>query len=165
MTRNQLIPLLPVVVLLLVAGNQILLTETEGLSFWKGGGFGMFASINDRFSHIHLHEKGEVKCADFPKELKSDLRRTEIFPSYSALGKLVEEYSRRDWIYYTKTTKGASQLAARMIEEGERDWDKRSLVNFDQLSLEVWDIQFDAATLQVVPKKIREMGQGKKSNE
>ena len=117
----------------------------------------MFASINERFSHIHLHEKGEIKCAEFPKELREDLGRVEIFPSYNALGKLVEEYSRRDWVYYTKTAKGPPQLAARMIEEGVRVWDKRSRINFDQIGLEVWDIDFDGKSLVVTPQKIREM--------
>lgn len=32
--------------LMVVAGRQILLSQTQGLSAWHGGGFGMFASID-----------------------------------------------------------------------------------------------------------------------
>jgi hypothetical protein len=38
---------LPVALLLTVAGVQVILTRTAGLSPWKGGGFGMFSTTDD----------------------------------------------------------------------------------------------------------------------
>jgi hypothetical protein len=38
---------LPVALLLAVAGVQVTLTRTSGLSPWKGGGFGMFSTTDD----------------------------------------------------------------------------------------------------------------------
>ena len=38
---------LPVALLLVVAGVQVALVKTEGLSPWKGGGFGMFSTTDD----------------------------------------------------------------------------------------------------------------------
>jgi hypothetical protein len=39
--------LLPVSLLVVVAGAQVTLATTAGLSPWKGGGFGMFATTDD----------------------------------------------------------------------------------------------------------------------
>lgn len=38
---------LPMLVLVAVAGTQVLLAKTRGLSAWKGGGFGMFSTLDD----------------------------------------------------------------------------------------------------------------------
>ena len=41
--------------LLLVAANQFLRAQTEGLTSWKGGGFGMFASLDQqRFAKLYV---------------------------------------------------------------------------------------------------------------
>ena len=39
--------LLPVTLLVAVAGVQVMLATTAGLSAWKGGGFGMFSTTDD----------------------------------------------------------------------------------------------------------------------
>ena len=167
MSRKEFLPLIPVLVLLLVAANQIWQTNRENLSVWKGGGFGMFASVNSRFSHIHLHDKEETNCAEFPTEHREKLRKVETYPTYNGLGTLLEDYRKGEWIYFSKLVKQKPQVAIRMIEphEFEGDWNKDSLARFDRMSLEVWNIKFDGKNSLITPFKIREMTLENKAND
>ena len=45
----------------MVAGGQLLLAQTTRLSSWKGGGFGMFASLDARpFRHVRILANGNL---------------------------------------------------------------------------------------------------------
>jgi hypothetical protein len=86
--------LLPSALLLLVAGRQIALTRSDGLSPWSGGGFGMF-STTDAGATRHLHafalRPGLRRELD-PARLDPDrLRRVLTLPSESNLRDVAEE--------------------------------------------------------------------------
>ena len=60
--------LIPVLILNLVALRQLNLKSVDYLSAWKGGGFGMFSKIHERFYHIHLIRQGSFECAVPPND-------------------------------------------------------------------------------------------------
>jgi hypothetical protein len=70
----------PAALLIVVAIGQLLLAHTTGLSPWKGGGFGMFASLDARpFRYVRVF----VEAPDRSEEL-------EIPPSLEALAASAE---------------------------------------------------------------------------
>jgi len=75
---------LPSVLLVVVALHQIFLAETQGLSPWSGGGFGMFSSV-DAGSTRHLHafqiRPGLHREIRPPAFLRDEVRRMLTLPS------------------------------------------------------------------------------------
>lgn len=60
---------LPSILLLCVAAHQMLKAQTENLTSWKGGGFGMFATLDqERFAKVYVSREGQF----FPVSLSSD---------------------------------------------------------------------------------------------
>ena len=99
--------------LIVIACLQIYLTQTEGLSRWKGGGFGMFSTLDSpsaRFLRIYIiTENGE-----FPVEVPGHLAEVEskvrAVPTESNLSMLSVELAQARWIH----NDGASQVAVNM---------------------------------------------------
>lgn len=85
---------LPPALLLAVAGVQVGLAKTQQLSPWLGGGFGMFASTDDR-SHRHLHlleeRPGVVRALALPQALHGRARRVLAYPSERRLRALARD--------------------------------------------------------------------------
>ncbi|HVX57896.1 MAG TPA: hypothetical protein VHA37_09290, partial [Candidatus Saccharimonadales bacterium] len=55
--NRRLLIAIPIVALVLIAGLQFVLATRYGLSAWKGGGFGMFSTVDSpdaRFLRIYL---------------------------------------------------------------------------------------------------------------
>ncbi|MHC4379077.1 MAG: hypothetical protein ACYS26_20960 [Planctomycetota bacterium] len=98
-----------------VAGRHAVLVTTEDLTPWKGGGFGMFSTIDagaSRILRVELtDEKGGRWKATVPSDLapaKSLIRR---LPSEKLMGDLVAELGRRVWLppsYRSKDSRIAS---------------------------------------------------------
>jgi len=77
-------PTLPSALLIVVALHQIFLAETQALSPWSGGGFGMFSSV-DAGSTRHLHafqiRPGLHREVRSPAFLEDEVRRMLTLPS------------------------------------------------------------------------------------
>jgi hypothetical protein len=90
--RERALRELPAALLVALACTQIGLAFGAGLSPWKGGGFGMFAT-NDhgafRSVRVYALRGGRAQ----PLEIPSELRRRELaareLPSDAALGRLL----------------------------------------------------------------------------
>jgi hypothetical protein len=90
--------LLPVSLLIVVACSQVTLARTAGLTPWKGGGFGMFAT-NDHggFRRVRVVERtaaGERPVA-VPDELERLRRRAREAPRGANLRRLGEALRAR----------------------------------------------------------------------
>jgi hypothetical protein len=83
--------LLPVALLLTVAAAQMTLARSGLLSPWKGGGFGMFASIDGlpfRQIRIVIKAPGRSEAIDPPASLELQIARTVTYPHVRALERL-----------------------------------------------------------------------------
>jgi hypothetical protein len=68
---------LPVVLLALVALNQIRMAQTTDLTAWKGGGFGMFSTLDrPRARQIRIHVVGGGR--DIPLAVPAELHELEV---------------------------------------------------------------------------------------
>ena len=84
-----------------VASVQVVLTRTAGLSPWKGGGFGMFATTDGlAFRHVRLRvdAPGRSEQLVVSPSLQESAARASLFPSdgrLTALGHAVAARERR----------------------------------------------------------------------
>ena len=84
-----------------VASVQVVLTRTSGLSPWKGGGFGMFATTDGlAFRHVRLTVDAPDRSEQLlvTPSLQQSAARASLFPSHrrlTALGRAVAARERR----------------------------------------------------------------------
>ncbi|HVH57824.1 MAG TPA: hypothetical protein VM791_16285 [Vicinamibacterales bacterium] len=91
MRRPNLGELLPVGLLLLVAGTQVILTRTAALSPWKGGGFGMFSTTDDggrRRVRVFVSAPERSEEVAIAPSLEDAARRAAVLPADYELSRL-----------------------------------------------------------------------------
>ncbi len=91
-TRFQrLAPLIPGLLLIIVASNQIYLAHTRDLDPWKGGGFGMFATGLTRHTHVFVIQPGGELEVDLPEDLDDLEDRLLVLPTDQRLAEFADE--------------------------------------------------------------------------
>ena len=92
------------VFLCVVAAVQLYLVDSRSLSRWKGGGFGMFTTVDSpsaRFLRVYLtSESGEVPVL-IPRELKKLSQKVRVMPSKERLEELVDKLRKGTWVHLT----------------------------------------------------------------
>ena len=122
---------LPAVLLVLVALAQIGLTRTSQLTPWKGGGFGMFATLD------HGAFRGVDIIVDGPE-------RSEVLEIPPSLGELSARVANMpaDWLL-------------RRLGEGVVRRERRYQRAVDKVTITVWRTLFDPVTLQAEEQTLR----------
>ncbi|MBC7898483.1 MAG: hypothetical protein H7070_00340 [Saprospiraceae bacterium] len=98
---------LPAVMLCSVAIVQIFLAKTASLSPWKGGGFGMFSSLDGtafRRVRIFVQAPGRDEELEISPSQERLAARAELFPSDSKLHKLAIAVASREKRYSRDVT-------------------------------------------------------------
>ncbi len=90
---------LPAVLLAVVAGLQMILAHRAGLSPWKGGGFGMFSTLDGR---PHRVVRIRVEASDRSEEIETPVSLEEasagvaILPTAARLERFAHEIAARE---------------------------------------------------------------------
>jgi hypothetical protein len=121
----------PPVLLVVVAVCQIGLAKTAGLTAWKGGGFGMFSTL----------DHGAYRGIDVVIEAADRSEAQEIPPSLAELAARAAAYPS-DWML----RRLAEGVAAR-----ERRYDRPVTM----VKLTVWGTEFDPRTLAASERTLR----------
>lgn len=90
---------LPTVLLLAVAAAQMMLARTALLSPWKGGGFGMFASVDGLpFRWVRLYVSAPERSEELavPPSLEDQVHRVVTWPHQRALQGLARAVIARE---------------------------------------------------------------------
>ena len=114
---------IPAVVLAVVAATQIVMTEVQMLSPWKGGGFGMFSTLDERpFRYVRMFVRGPERSEELavPPSLEDLAASAEILPSDRQLERL------------------ARAVVAREHRRGQPA---------DQVRIDVWRVEFAPGSL------------------
>ncbi len=93
---------LPAILLIVVAVAQIILAKTADLSPWKGGGFGMFATIDGtafRHMRIVVEAPGRSEQLDIAPSQEIITARSALFPSERFLLKTAKAVAARERRY------------------------------------------------------------------
>ncbi len=89
-----------------IACLQIFLAMTKSLSPWKGGGFGMFSTVDSpdaRFLRIYLLNGNEETAVLLPDHLKTLGRELQTIPSEALASELARRLARGTWTPYRMT--------------------------------------------------------------
>ena len=85
-----------------VAATQLYLVNTHDLSRWKGGGFGMFTTVDSpssRFLRVYLDTPdGEVPVL-IPPDLRKLAQKTRVLPSDARMTELMDALREGTWVY------------------------------------------------------------------
>lgn len=90
---------LPTVLLLVVASVQMTLARTDDLSPWKGGGFGMFASVDGLpFRWVRLYVSAPERSEELavPPSLEERAHRVATWPHDGAMQRLARAVIARE---------------------------------------------------------------------
>ena len=124
---------LPVALLLAVAGVQVTLTRTSGLSPWKGGGFGMFSTTDDagrRWVRVFVTAPERSEEIAISPSLEDAAIRAAVLPNDAAL-----------W-----------RLARRVV-----DRERRNGRPVDEVRIEAWRTVFTPGTLAAFSRRTRDV--------
>ena len=122
----------PAVLLTVVATAQIVLAHTTMLSPWKGGGFGMFATLDGRpFRYARMFVRAPERSEELgvPPSLEELVAAVEILPGNAQLDRL-----------------------ARAVVARERSRGRAA----DEVRIEVWRVEFSAGSLRPVDRLLRQ---------
>jgi hypothetical protein len=89
----------PAALLVVVALGQLTLAHTTGLSPWKGGGFGMFASLDARpFRYVRVFVEAPQRSEELaiPASLEALAASAEILPADPQLERLARGVVARE---------------------------------------------------------------------
>jgi len=118
----------------MVASNHFILTKTQNLSPWLGGGFGMFASTDDGSARFvkatSIDVKGIETVIPLKKRYKHLKHKVRALPNSNHL----------------------NALAQSIITHLQKETDKKALPQISSLRIDVWKTQYAAGSLR--PKQI-----------
>ena len=123
---------LPPLLLALVAAGQIALARRAGLSPWKGGGFGMFSTLDARpFRYVRVFVEAPERSEELrvPAPLEELAAAAEVLPSERCLRGL-----------------------ARAIAERERSRDRA----VETVRVELWRAEYAKGTLRAEARKLKD---------
>jgi hypothetical protein len=89
----------PTVLLLAVASTQMVLARTAHLSPWKGGGFGMFASVDGvpfRWVRLYVFAADRSEEIALPASIEDQARRVVTWPHRRAMERLARAAIARE---------------------------------------------------------------------
>ena len=124
--------LLPVSLLVVIAGVQVTLATTAGLTPWKGGGFGMFSTTDDggrRYVRIFVSAAERSEEITVPPSLDDAARRAAALPGDTHLARLAR---------------------------GVVDRERRHQRPVEVVRIETWRIEYARETLAATPRRTRE---------
>ena len=97
--RSRWLAAVPALVLIVVAALQISLARRGPLSPWKGGGFGMFASLDGgsfRTLRVFVEASDRSEEILLPASLHTLGTKVELFPTEGMVARLVREVAARE---------------------------------------------------------------------
>ncbi len=156
------------VVLIAVAVTQLGLAHTRDLTPWKGGGFGMFASV-DLLSYRPIKAEFDTDLGPIPVDVHdfrnaSDRARklytnARGLPDERRLGHLVDLMSQAEWI----VADGVAEFHAWQDDPGDgpriRQWegDEEQEPVARGIDLEVWKVTYERGSEFIRPELITEL--------
>ena len=89
----------PAILLWAVASTQMVLARTTALSPWKGGGFGMFASVDGspfRWARLYVFAADRSEEIHVPPSLEDQAHRVVTWPHQQAMERLARAVIARE---------------------------------------------------------------------
>lgn len=152
-------------------GNHLVQNREMGLARWKGGGFGMFTTVDSnttRFGRLLVETPtGRLVPIYFPGDLPTEFRLAVSLPQGKAPERLLGILIERPCIWLVEkeerrpepagtTTRGAP-VRMRMVGPGEKIEGETVYVDVEALHLEIHTIAFDRETSELSTRLLRKL--------
>jgi hypothetical protein len=162
--RERLMSRIPAVVLTVVALLQLTLAHAGTLTPWKGGGFGMFATVDSRgtrFFRVRVATGDGEVAVPLPPETRDAASRQIARPSRAGLAALAESTARTEWV---ADGDGGRPRAAHHPPRPSRSprlrpgrpHEAEAVVPVRGARVELWRYSFDARTSELRAVKMDE---------
>ncbi len=100
--------------MVLVASAQLVVVHTALLSPWKGGGFGMFSTVDSpsaRFLRIILDTPSGSVRVSMPDDLRDEAMDLRTLPRRDVISEIAVDLASRQWTPVVRTTPEQAYLA------------------------------------------------------
>jgi len=132
--------------MVMVCFNQLYLAFTKDLTPWKGGGFGMFATI-DRLEHrpVHITVKSDLgKCIVDPRDViknQMELSGIQALPTAPRLERIARLASGMEWGIDTDSS---SELHCVLKQQhSNRGASVKGLKDISEVEVRIYKFNFD----------------------
>jgi hypothetical protein len=149
LTLDRLGPLLPVGLLIAVALTHLYRVDTLDLTPWKGGGFGMFSTLDGRDNRrllVHLESPSESgtrrTVAELPRTRRVEwlAEQARAMPTAERLQHLADELATQPWrLRAGSNPDGVAR--ARVLKDRIALHQSRPAA-FDGIEVSVWKLEF-----------------------
>jgi hypothetical protein len=130
--------------LTVVALAQLLLSEQGPLHRWKGGGFAMFASNEERVLQVHVARGDQCLShrATWPEPLVLEQDRLASFPTEAGLRDFGEELGSGDWSFYFDAADSESLRVTPTWAAEQLGTHMEHPATFDSVQIDAWRMRF-----------------------
>ena len=127
-----------------VALAQLLLSEQGPLHRWKGGGFAMFASNEERALQVHIARGAECLShrASWPEALILAQDRLANFPTEAGLRALGEELGGGGWRFYFDSRESEELRMTPAWAADRLGTHVAFPATFDSVQIDAWRLRF-----------------------
>lgn len=167
--KHQLMACTAPLLLVAVALLQLSLAHTQLLSPWKGGGFGMFSTVDSpgaRFLRLRLLTEVGILPVQTPAVLRDDVDRLRTMPSEPAMLAFGRQLATGTWYVEQPAAGGAPERAEAtpqraaqiaMLKPGERLPAGARVLPVRQVQVELWRYRFDTAKPGLVAEPVYQL--------
>ena len=129
----------------LVLAIQLILIRTVHISPWKGGGFGMFSTINTPVSHIikvyDYSPSGEKKIIIIPEKLKPLEAKIRYIAIDYYINHFKQAIQKEKWVLKDNEIVNSETLDVQSIADSSN----YKPVDLNKISVELWQYKFNTA--------------------
>jgi len=140
--------------LVVVAVAQICRVRGYDLTPWKGGGFGMFSSVDTldaRFVSFHVETSTDVVPVEPPSHMAKDILRVRAMPSQDGLNRIARRLAGHIWL----KSDGQSKTPAIVpLERGQGDPLPDEVAPVKSVRVELWRQTFNAEKVRIEAKHL-----------
>jgi hypothetical protein len=157
--RRVLVACIPSVLLCLVALHHAYRVSREGLTPWKGGGFGMFSTIDsqaERFVRLSvITAGGETLAAPIPSEYRRQVDRARLLPWAPAVAALAADLLRQGWVRPGSPAPGEPSASPRLRLATRGALAAGEPVQAAALRIEIYTLSYDPTAHRVSTRLLR----------
>lgn len=147
MLRDSILQKLIPALLVIVCINQLYLAFTKDLTPWKGGGFGMFATI-DRMERrpVHITVNSDIgKCIADPRDVienQLELSGIRALPTDTQLERIARLTSGMEWVIDTENSSELDCILKKK-QHSQADSSVKVLKDISEVEVRIYKFNFD----------------------
>jgi len=148
---------LPTIVLMLIAVRHNYLVRTTHITPWKGGGFGMFSKVFERFFKVHLLINGEKIPVKLPErkleEVHTVISKLRRYPNQADLQVVANAIKELSWV---ESVDEASEIEGlpKLLRPTYFNENPKNPFQVDSVEVEIWEVDMRIKQKALISKRL-----------